>query len=92
MPEKPDAFLEAQSYTGDAHADAVTLYNWIHPLSEIVGSLIEAGLRLEFLHEHEVLPYRLFPSMVPAGPGLFRLPDGSVPIPLSFSLRASKGI
>jgi SAM-dependent methyltransferase len=90
--EKPDAFEEATSYTGDAHEKAVTLYNWIHPLSDIIGGLLEAGLRLEFLHEHEVLPYRLFPFMVPAGPGLFRLPDGSVPIPLSFSLRASKGI
>jgi len=88
--DKPDTFEEAHSYTGDAHEKAVTLYNWIHPLSDIVGGLLEAGLRLEFLHEHEVLPYKLFPMMVPAGNGLFRLPDGAVPLPLSFSLKAVK--
>lgn len=88
--EKPDAFSETQSYTGDAHGETITDYNWIHPLSDIIGGLLEAGLRLEFLHEHEVLPYKLFPMMVPAGHGMFRLPDGAVPIPLSFSLRAVK--
>jgi SAM-dependent methyltransferase len=88
---KPDAFAETQSYTGDVHGERVTDYNWIHPLSDIVGGLLEAGLRLEFLHEHELLPYKLFPLMVPAGQGLFRLPDGAVPIPLSFSLKAVKG-
>lgn len=86
----PDVSEEAQSYTGDAHKEAVTMYNWIHPLSDIIGGLLETGLRLEWLHEHEVLPYKLFPMMVPAGKGLFRLPDGAVPIPLSFSLRAVK--
>lgn len=86
--EKPDAFTEMKSYTGDAHQEEVTDYNWLHPLSDIIGGLLEAGLQLEFLHEHEYLPYKLFPMMVPTGNGLFRLPDGSVPIPLSFSLRA----
>ncbi len=88
--EKPDMFEESHSYTGDAHDETVKLYNWIHPLSEIIGGLLEAGLQLEFLHEHEYLPYKLFPMMVPVGNGMFRLPDGSVPIPLSFSLRAVK--
>jgi SAM-dependent methyltransferase len=88
--EKPDAFVETKTYTGDEHKQAMTDYNWIHPISDIVGSLIEAGLTLEFLHEHEILPYRLFPSMVPTGDGMFRLPDGVVPIPLSFSFKAVK--
>jgi SAM-dependent methyltransferase len=88
--DKPDLFEEAQSYTGDAYQEKAVDYNWIHPLSDIIGGLLEAGLRLEFLHEHELLPYKLFPMMVPAGQGLFRLPDGAVPIPLSFSLKAVK--
>jgi SAM-dependent methyltransferase len=82
---------ETTSYTGDSIApEAAKTYNWIHPLSDIIGSLLDAGLRLDFLHEHELLPYRLFPSMVPAGHGMFRLPEGAVPIPLSFSLAATK--
>ncbi|NIX76294.1 class I SAM-dependent methyltransferase [Microvirga terricola] len=90
--EKPDVFEETQSYTGDVHDEASTQYNWIHPLSDIIGSLMEAGLRLETLSEHELLPYKLFPSMVSAGHGMFRLPDGAVPIPLSVSLRMVKGM
>jgi SAM-dependent methyltransferase len=86
--DRPDAFTDAQSYTGDVFAEPVTDYNWIHPLSDIVTSLIEAGLTLEYLHEHELLPSKLFPSMVPAGERMFRLPDGAVPMPLAFSLRA----
>ncbi|KLK93748.1 hypothetical protein AA309_06885 [Microvirga vignae] len=88
--DKPDVFEEATSYTGDVHKEKTVDYNWIHPLSDIIGGLLEAGLHLEFLHEHEFLPYKLFPVMVPAGKLLFRLPDGSVPIPLSFSLKAVK--
>lgn len=88
--DAPDAFTDAQSYTGDAFAEPVTDYNWIHPLSDIVTGLIEAGLTLDFLHEHETLPSRLFPSMVPTPDRMFRLPDGAVPMPLAFSLQALK--
>jgi SAM-dependent methyltransferase len=88
--DRPDLFEEAQSYTGDAYEKSATLYNWIHPLSSIIGGLLEAGLRLEFLHEHERLPYRLFPMMVPADDSMFRLPNEAVPIPLAFSLKTVK--
>ncbi|MEZ0169851.1 class I SAM-dependent methyltransferase [Microvirga sp. TS319] len=88
--DRPDVFTESQSYTGDAHSEKVVDYNWIHPLSDVIGGLLDAGLHLECLHEHELLPYRLFPMMVPAGRSMFRLPDGAVPIPLSFSLKATK--
>ncbi len=87
--QSPDRFVEAQTYTGDALPSANVMFNWIHPFADIIGALIAAGLRLDFLHEHEVLPYRLFPSMVPDG-RLFKLSHGCVPIPLSFSLRATK--
>ena len=43
------------------------------PLSDIIGGLLESGLRLDFLHEHETLPWRHFPMMVPAGERRYRL-------------------
>ena len=90
-PDKPLVFEDAQTYTGDA-TELVERrnYEWIHPLSDIVTGLIEAGLQLKFLHEHERLPWKLFQSMVPDGDRLFRLPPSAVPIPLSFSLMAQK--
>jgi SAM-dependent methyltransferase len=66
-------------------------YEWSHPLSDIIGGLLDAGLHLDFLHEHERLPWRYFPMMVKAEDWGYRLPDGHPPLPLAFSLRASKG-
>jgi hypothetical protein len=65
-------------------------YQWIHPLSDIVSGLLGAGLQIEMLHEHEVLPWKPFSMMVAAGQGYYRLPDGAPSIPLALSLRARK--
>lgn len=89
-PDQPERFVESDSYTGDRFPEPNVSFCWLHPISDILGSLLNAGLRLAFLHEHETLPYKLFPSMVPAGRGLYRLADGVVPFPLSFSLRAQR--
>ena len=64
---------------------------WIHPLSAILGALIDAGLTIVMFREHEVLPWRGVSSLVPASDRLWRLPDGHPRIPLSISVRAKKG-
>jgi SAM-dependent methyltransferase len=88
---EPLVFDDTETYTGDPTKLTHTRnYEWIHPLSKIVSAAIEAGLALNFLHEHERLPWKLFPSMVATEGGLFRLPDGFVPIPLAFSAMARK--
>ena len=80
------------TYTGDEDVlENKKCYFWIHPLSRILNSLMAAGLRIEMFNEHEILPWQLFPSMVDAGEGMLKLPDGISPFPLSFSLRAVKG-
>ncbi len=89
--DRPLLFDDPVTYTGDPAPLAHTRNSeWIHPFSEILGGLIEAGLRLEFLHEHERLPWKLFASMVPDGDRLYRLPDGAASVPLAFSLMARK--
>lgn len=65
-------------------------HEWMHPLSDIVGAVVGAGLRIDFLHEHERLPWPLFPMMQPAGGKLYRMPKGIPPFPLSFSLKATR--
>jgi hypothetical protein len=83
---------EAKTYTGDARPITRTRnYQWIHPLSDIVAALQQAGLSLDWLHEHELLTYRLFPMMKPVESGrVFCLPDGQPRLALSFSLKATK--
>lgn len=89
--DRPVVTEIAATYSGDQTQLAHTRqHEWEHPLSDIIGALLAAGLRLEFLHEHDVLPWRRFSMMVPAVTGLFRMPDWQTPMPLSFSLKASK--
>ena len=90
--DRPLVEDDTKTYTGDERElGHKRTYNWIHPLSDIVNALRRAGLTLEWLNEHELLPYKLFPTMEPAGsPGLFRLPEGQPKLALSFSLKAVK--
>jgi SAM-dependent methyltransferase len=90
--DRPIVMEAPTTYTGDARPLTHTrTYEWIHPLSAVLGGLEEAGLTVEWLHEHELLPFRLFPMMEPTGsPGLFRLPPGQPRLALAFSLRATK--
>lgn len=65
-------------------------YEWNYPLGEVVTALIDAGLRIEFLHEHAFTVYQQLPFLEKVGRGRWRFPGGEEPIPLMFSLRASK--
>ena len=82
------------TYTGDtAKIGHTTTVEWIHPLSDIINGLIAAGLRLDWLHEHEELAWQFMPSM-PAVEGKRRmwvLPDSMPRMPLAFSISATKG-
>ena len=89
----PFIYDETTTYTGDPTPLAHTRsYEWCHPLSDIIGGLLEAGMHLDFLHEHERLPWRYFPMMMEAEDWGYRLPDGHPPWPLAFSVRASKRV
>lgn len=89
--ERPLSFEAITTYTGDPTPLANTKsYQWIHPLSDIVSGLLEAGLQIEMLHEHDLLPWKPFPMMVDAQEAYYRLPDGAPRVPLALSLRAGK--
>jgi len=66
-------------------------YEWNHTMGEIVTALIDAGLQIEFLHEHPFTVYEQLPFLLPDGTGYWRFPEGAQPIPLMFSIKASKG-
>lgn len=63
---------------------------WNYRLGEVVSALIDAGLRLEFLHEHAFSVYEQFLFLEKDGRERWRFPGGGEPIPLMFSLRAQK--
>lgn len=67
-------------------------YEWNFRMGEVVTGLIDAGLTLEFLHEHAFSVYEQFPFLEKCGKGVWRFPAGQEPIPLMFSLKARKAI
>jgi SAM-dependent methyltransferase len=91
-PDHPLEFTSATTYTGDPTVMRhQATREWIHSLSGILGALIDAGFTITMFHEHEVLPWQGLKYLVPATDRLWRLPDGHVRMPLSFSLKARKG-
>ena len=64
-------------------------WQWLHPVSDILTALIEAGLRIDRFREHDSCVWRMFDNLVERGPGDYTWPDKPW-LPLSFSLRAVK--
>jgi SAM-dependent methyltransferase len=89
---EPLVFHGGESYADpDAPVEGRPEYAWQHSMGEIVSSLAAAGLRIEFLHEHPWVPWRMFPFMVEAEPGIWRLPEPfDQRLPVLFSLKATK--
>jgi len=63
-------------------------YGWNHGLSEVVNSLIEAGLHIEYLKEFDESPYDVLPNLVKTDSEMFTTEDKLYP--LIFTLKASK--
>lgn len=63
-------------------------YGWNHGLGEVISSLSEAGLQIEYLKEHEASPYDVFPGLVKNKECLFEMPNKMYP--LIYELKAIK--
>jgi SAM-dependent methyltransferase len=67
---------------------------WLHTMSDIIGSLVRAGLRIESFEEYPFLSWRFFPWMERGADGWWYLPEhpgvpqGRGSLPLMFSLKA----
>ncbi len=60
-----------------------------HQLGQVVTALADAGLRVEFLREHDFDGFRRYQALEDHG-GQFRFPPGQPRVPLTFSLRAAR--
>jgi SAM-dependent methyltransferase len=76
----------------DRSAEVVhrTAHVWSHSLAEVLTALAAAGLRLEWLREHDVCVFQRFPWMTRGADGWWRLPEPQrASLPLMYSLRAA---
>jgi SAM-dependent methyltransferase len=62
---------------------------FLHPLSDVIMSLINAGLRIDQFHEHDSVTWQLFAHLRKRAPSEHVWPDKPW-LPLSYSLRAAK--
>lgn len=74
--------------TADAVFEHPESWEWNHGVGEVVTALANAGMTVEWLHEHPVVAWRLNDEahLVRRDDGMWEVPGSTVP--LSFSLRA----
>lgn len=86
---EPQSFRGKGTYTDrSARLENDIVFEWTHPLSEIVNSLLSAGLRIEYLHEFPFGFFKRHPGMSQRPDGTWRFDDPSVSFPMMFSVKA----
>ena len=89
--QEPLKFEEEGSYADEnAKLENKTEYGWVHDMGEIVNSLIDAGLTIEFLHEFPSVSWKSLPFLEEREDGWFYLPENYPQIPLTLTIKAYK--
>lgn len=65
-----------------------TATEWHHTLGDVISAVAGAGLRVEFVHEHDTIPFQRYGALI-ADEARFRYPDRSARLPLMYSLGAT---
>ena len=89
-------FLDGPLIEDDArdYADTTAVVNNArtmssHPIASVITGLIDAGLHLDWLHEHDAIAWQLFSCLTKGSDGLYRWPDKAW-LPLAYSLQATR--
>lgn len=81
---------DADTYTDDGgQVEHVTSHEWRHGLSEVIGSLLGAGLTIEAFAELPYMDWPAFAELTPCAEG-WTLPQESHRIPLNFAVVARR--
>ncbi|WP_342669061.1 class I SAM-dependent methyltransferase [Actinomadura oligospora] len=86
----PQEWNESGTYTDrDAKTSKNRSISFQHGIGDVVSAVIAAGLRLEFLHEHDHTLFARHANLEKNGQR-YRLPEGSPRVPMMYSLRATR--
>ena len=64
-------------------------YSWNHSIGEVLNSLINQGLQLDFFNEYSYSPYPCFKNIVQGADRNWRVKGLEDKIPMVYSLRAT---
>ena len=81
------------SYADPAAIEALPgdpTFGWNHGIAETVTALLDVGMRLDRLDEHDWTSSARYPWLVETGEEEFVIPEGHHRIPLSFTLLATR--
>lgn len=88
---EPQLWKEQGSYADRAADFQHDSYAWPHPISEILNSLLAAGLQIEQFNEFPYCVDEFLPGLMHEGTdGWWRLDENAEALPLMFSLKAVK--
>ena len=91
--DQPVMWEESETYLGEGEVASPRMYEWGHGIGQVVQAVLDAGLTITGLEEHQVLPWRRLPWMehVEGTHDWTRMPlhlrDA---VPLSYTLQAMK--
>jgi len=90
--DEPSMFGEGGTYVStDAVFEHNVSFEWNHGLGEIVTGLLDAGMTITGLAEHDSVPWNALPGLMEqAGDGEWRLRDRAWRLPHSYTLQAVK--
>lgn len=90
--QEPLTFDEPASYVKtERPLTASVSHSWNHGLGEIVTALLDAGMSITSLVEHDSVPWEALPGqMVERAGGEWQLREGRERLPLSYTLTATR--
>jgi SAM-dependent methyltransferase len=74
----------------EAKIEAKSEHSWNHSLSDIIGGLLKAGLKITDFQEYHHCVWEMFPGMVSDENNNFYLTENADRLPLMFSITATK--
>jgi len=81
---------EEGTYTENCPGDLMTLASWAHPMSEIIDSIIGAGIQIESFKEFPFSPHNCFDNLEEKESGRFYLKGTKYQVPLVYSIKGIK--
>ena len=89
--EGPISEIGEGSYASYETGIERTTHCWEYRYDTVINALLENGFRIISLNERDELFFAPWPEFFePSGPNYWRLKEGQVPIPLSFTLKATR--
>ena len=82
--------LEGSYAAPDARLTNRTEHTWLYETGQVINSIIDAGLTLQYFREHQACCKLDLPGMTQGKDKMWRLPQSRLNLPLSFAISAIK--